>query len=213
MSNSIVNYTLNKVQNNQKCLFVWSGKNVPEEFQSSIERLQEKIGQNNKISLEHFDRLAIANYPQSTFDCILSNILASDSESINNAATLANYLKLLKQNGFLIAIGADLETELKLNGFKDVTKESLDAKTVFCAVKPNFEVGSVSKLKFAKSSTIEKTVETAKVWKFTQDDMQEDDLIDTDALLDDLDLKKTVNLDKFDCGTSSTGKASYFIEH
>lgn len=213
MSNSTVNYTLVKVQNSQKCLFVWSGINVPEELQSTIERLQEKIGQNNKINLEHFDRLAMANYPQSTFDCILSNILASDSESINNAATLANYLKLLRPNGFLIAVGTDLETELKLNGFKDVIKESLDAKTVFYAVKPNFEVGSVSKLKFAKSSTIEKPVETAKVWKFTQDDMQEDDLIDTDALLDDLDLKKPVNLDKFDCGTSSTGKAAYFIRY
>ena len=51
-----------------------------------------------------------------------------------------------------------------------------------------------------------KTQQPTKVWQFTQDDVQESDLIDTDDLLDDLDLKKPTLVDKFDCGTSSSGK-------
>jgi hypothetical protein len=100
---------------------------------------------------------------------------------------------------------SNIESEMTLNGYKNVSTQTIETKSVIYAEKPNFEVGSVSTLKFAsKAAPISEN--QAKVWKFTQDDIQEDDLIDTDALLDETDLKKPNNLDKFDCGTSSTGK-------
>lgn len=209
MSESLVNYVAGRLQLNQRVLFIWSGTNVPENLQSTMERLQEKVGKENRIHTEHFERLAMANYSPSTFDCILSDLLTQNLDL--NSANLANYLNLLKPNGFLIASGSsNLESELKLNGFKEVNKETFGSVSLCYAVKPNFEVGSASKLKFSKKTTTttteQKPIEGVKVWKFTQDDIQEDDLIDTDALLEEADLKKPTNLDKFDCGTSSSGK-------
>jgi hypothetical protein len=211
MNENLLNYALNKVQIGHKVLFLWSGQIVPEIFQTIVEKLRAKVS-TGKINTEHFNRLSVADYSQSTFDCILVGLLNTDSTKMNDTESLTCYLNILKPNGFLIMPGSvHLETELKLNGFKDVKTETIEANTVLYAVKPSFEIGSASKLKFASKNTEsakQPVQETAKIWKFTEDDIQEDDLIDTDALLDDDDLKKPVNLDKFDCGTSSTG--NYF---
>jgi hypothetical protein len=58
----------------------------------------------------------------------------------------------------------------------------------------------VSKLKFAKSKPA--AAPAQKVWSLQSDDLGEDDLINTDDLLDETDLSK------YDCGTSDavTGK-------
>ena len=95
-----------------------------------------------------------------------------------------------------------LESELKLNGFKNVTAEETNGFVLFEAEKPSFEVGAASKLKFAKAQPAQ---QENKVWKFSADDINEDDLIDTDDLLDDSDLKKP-EVQVRDCGTGSDGK-------
>jgi len=208
MSETLLNYALNKIQIGHKVLFLWSGQIVPETFQTTIERFRTKVD-TGKINSEHFNRLSVADYSQSTFDCILVGLLNTDSTKMNDLESLACYLKILKPNGFIImpdSVGS--ENELKLSGFKGVKSESIEETILLYAEKPSFEIGSVSKLKFASKNTTDvkqPVQENAKIWKFTEDDIQEDDLIDTDALLDDADLKKPVNLDKFDCGTSSTG--------
>ena len=205
MNATVLDFTLSKIAESFKVLFVWSGKNVPDQFQSVIERLKAKVS-SGKVNTEHSERLSMANYSTSTFDCILFDLLSSESAG---TVDLNVCLNLLKPKGFLIVARTDpssnIESEMKLNGFTNSLSQTIEAKSVVYAEKPNFEVGSASKLKFA-SKAAPKVESQAKVWKFTQDDIQEDDLIDTDALLDEDDLKKPTNLDKFDCGTSSTGK-------
>jgi SAM-dependent methyltransferase len=194
---------LNRIQLNNKVLFVWSGQNVPENFQEVISKFQKRIGE-EKLAVEHSDRLSLANYSQSTFDFIFSNFLTSEFAS-HDSKLLSQYLKMLKPKGVLILSdrrGDHLESELKLNGFINLKSEKQNEISIFQAEKPGFEVGAVSKLKFA-SKTTETKSEQAKVWQFTQDDIQEDDLIDTDELLDEVDLKKPIIETKYDCGTSN----------
>ena len=207
MSDALLNNVLNKVEPNSKILFVWSGKNIPESFQQSVEKLQEKSV--NKISVEHSERLSLATYDQSSFDLVLSNLLTHELAQ-HNSETLANYLKLLKPKGFLIAFDKEpssLESELKLSGFQNIVRDGTSSVLVLSAEKPNFEVGGTRKLKFAsKANTTENNETKPKVWQFSANDIQEDDLINTDDLLDETDILKPVVMDKFDCGTSKDGK-------
>lgn len=200
MTDILFNNLLNRIQTNSKVLFIWSGQTVPENFQTSVERVQERVGADIKINVEHLDRLSLGNYEQSSFDVILCNILTPQEV---DTKTLSVFVKLLKRKGFLVVFdnnsNSNLDSELKLNGFQNVSKE-LNGLVSFYAEKPNFEVGASSKLKF-------KSKESQQVWKLDQEDIQEDDLINTDDLLDDLDLKKPVlSESKFDCGTSASGK-------
>ena len=211
MSELIVNNILNKIQPNNKVLFVWSGNQVPERFETVIESIREKVANNDvKTNVENSERLSSTTYPQSTFDLILSNLLTPDNAD-HNSKMLNNYINLLKPKGILILVNKqslNLESELKLAGFLNISSDlSENSLSVFSCEKPNFELGAAKKLSFAnKSAEQNKTQQPTKVWQFTQDDVQESDLIDTDDLLDDLDLKKPTLVDKFDCGTSSSGK-------
>lgn len=210
MVDNLIERALEKINANHKVLFVWSGQNVPAHFESTVAKLQQKIGNDVKVSVEHSDRLTMANYENSTFDAILANILNTDLAKYDSK-TIGQFLKLLKPKGFLLAAeksqpASALNTELKLNGFLNVNQIESGDLASFYAEKPNFELGSASKLKFASKPPAQATETKPKVWQFSANDIQEDDLINTDDLLDDLDLKKPTPLDKFDCGESKSGK-------
>ena len=199
---------LKEIKENSKTLFVWSGENVPENFQEIIEKIQERAG-SGKVCVEHAERLSLADYSASTFDIILSNIIGSGNFNHDSKA-FANYLKLLKPKGLFICRDTkeykDLESELKINGFQNFR---LNYGSFFSAEKPNFEVGSVIKLKFTNKNKDQNSIapSTKKVWQLDDDETGEADLINTDELLDESDLKKP-DLSKYDCGTSDakTGK-------
>ena len=208
----LLNATLSKVEANSKILFIWSGQDIPVDFQKVIEKLQSKCGNEEKIAVEHADRLSFANYNQSTFDCIISNLL-TPVFAANTSEGLANYLRLLKPKGFLVVFGKEtalssLESELKLSGYQNLHTESENSIACVFAEKPNFEVGVTRKLKFA--SKVQQAEEakkvSEKVWLFSVNDIQEDDLINTDDLLDDKDILKPVASTQFDCGTSKEAK-------
>lgn len=206
MSVNLINEILNRLEANKRVLFVWSGKQVPAEFQSTIEKLQEKLQE--KVQVEHSERLRLSNHEKSSFDAIVSNPLTIGVE--DESKFLADYLRLLKPKGLLISFtnsSANLLSELKLNGYLNANESRLDSGfVVLTAEKPNFEVGSASRLKFAAKMDESKAQEAKpKVWQFSPSDIQEDDLINTDDLLDEADLKKPVLLDKFDCGESKAG--------
>lgn len=206
MSVNLINEILNRLEANKRVLFVWSGKQVPAEFQSTIEKLQEKLQE--KVQVEHSERLRLSNHEKSSFDAIVSNPLTIGVE--DESKFLADYLRLLKPKGLLISFtnsSANLLSELKLNGYLNANESRLDSGVVvLTAEKPNFEVGSASRLKFAAKKDESKAQEAKpKVWQFSPSDIQEDDLINTDDLLDEADLKKPVLLDKFDCGESKAG--------
>lgn len=219
-NNKLINIVLDYVQENSKILFIWSGQTAPEYLKESIERIQEK-SKDSKISVEHGERLAFANYTNSTFDLIISNLLTSSLVK-HDSKILYDYLKFLKPKGVLAVFevmneisGEKLESEYKLNGFINVKVTALatdDSKNLVTIIgeKPNFEVGSVRKLKFSKKiETPPKEADKKKIWQLNDDDIGESDLINTDDLLDEVDLKKPVlNSDKFDCGVTDnkTGK-------
>ena len=75
-----------------------------------------------------------------------------------------------------------IQTSLTLAGYCTISTSSEDPSS-FSATKPNFEVGSSSKLSFAKPS----------VWSLANDLMDEEvDLIDQDQLLEESDLLKQI---------------------
>jgi hypothetical protein len=212
MNDVLLNNALNRLETGVKALFVWSGKNVPEGFQAFVERVQSRCG-TERVAVEHADRLTASNHQQSTFDCILANLLTPDS-AVYSAETLANYLRILKPKGFLVAFHKDspkLESELTLGGYLSLQKEVADSVLSIYAEKPNFEIGVSRPLKFAAKVQEAKKQEAVvgekpKVWQFSADDVQEDDLINTDELLDAVDVLKPVVDANFDCGTSKEGK-------
>lgn len=203
---SLLNNLITKIKTEHKIMFIWEGTDIPSNFQETVEKLQ--AATNIKISVEHSERLSMSNHQQSSFDIILSNLLTK-STSQTSQKSLVNYLSLLKPNGKYIEIAKDLntlESELKMNGYKNVITEKIDDNMVYQAEKPDFEVGAKSKLKFKSKPAENKDTNGAqKVWKFSANDMNEDDLINTDDLLDDLDLKKP-EVQVRDCGTSKEGK-------
>jgi hypothetical protein len=201
MDLSDVSAVVSQIQSDSRILFVWHGQQVPDGFQETVAKLQ-KLTKN--LSIEHVERLQLAAYSNSTFDWILSNLLKSESNGDKHSSSdrLYNYLKLLKPKGILALIDTNenIESELKMNGYTNVTRLQTADKSIFVqAEKPNFEVGSVKKLSFASK---QKNIEPVKtVWQLNDDDIGEDDLIDTDTLLDENDLKKP-DLTKIDCGTT-----------
>ena len=104
---------------------------------------------------------------------------------------------------YIIFLKGEEEQELKLNGFVNVSSHvDVNAECLsLYGQKPNFEVGSSTRLQ-CKSKATTKTA--GAVWKLDLDDA-ESELIDTDSLLDAADLKKPDLLAaKYDCGESQT---------
>lgn len=113
---------------------------------------------------------------------MLSNFLAPYSVD-HSFELVSEIIKLLKPNGVMFGKGRNLQntqTSLTLAGFCNISVSSKDPPTI-SASKPNFEVGSSSKLAFAKPS----------VWSLADDLMDEDiDLVNQDELLEESDLLK-----------------------
>lgn len=209
----LVNNILNRLQPEFRVLFVWSGNEVPENFTSLIERVQKHSSQEHKVCVEHSDRIQMSSYETSSFDCIIANLVSPLDQEKNVIASFSLFLRLLRpKRQLMVCVSSQMdsfENELKLNGFTSIKIESSgdNLPSLVTCEKPNFEVGASSRLKFASKVTPQVEEKKQSTWKFTQDDIAEDDLINTDDLLDDLDLKKPTNInDKFDCGTSASGK-------
>lgn len=180
MNEIVLNNILNKIEANTNVLVIYSGDSVPEQ----LEQLTTKISSRSVSKLDAKNSSQI-DFSTPTYDLIIS---------LNGDYNYEIYFKILKPNGKIVITDREnLQSMLTLNGFQNFVQEDS-----FCvAQKPNFDVGATRKLNFKSSQ---------KVWQFDADDIQENDLINTDDLLDDLDLKKPQMVDKFDCGTSASGK-------
>lgn len=186
--------------------------------QELVERLSGLVGDTGKISrLDVANQRKIENQDVSGYDVC---VIGSDSPLPISEEILSSTLRLLKPGGRLWILativddvkGGDsklqskngLQSTLKLNGFVDVEfktsetekeKSNVDGGKGFCCVsagKPNYEVGASAPLKL--TAGVKKDQAAAQVWKLSANDMDDDDddteLLDSDAVLDEEDLKK-----------------------
>ncbi|XP_052754895.1 anamorsin homolog [Galleria mellonella] len=173
---------MNNVCNGDNVLIIW--KNSDQNDLNSLVNKIKSISETGIIVLENSEMITESSRTPSSFNIVISNWLAPQS-MIHNDNLLAIIVKLLKPSGKLILKDTiDLTSTLKLNGFVNVLKES---DNVYVAEKPKFEVGSKASLKLGNKAAVwklEDTVEAA--WTGGNDD----DIIDSDQLLDENDLKK-----------------------
>jgi len=183
---------MNIIKEGSQVLYLWDGE-LNSIIETNVNEI--KIIKNVTLKVENLQRISMASYPNSTFDVITSK------HTEYNKDVLVLLLKLLKPAGkFTISSEVnllELKENLILSGFVNVHNND----GVLICEKPNYEVGSSSKLSFAKLSN---KVAVAAVWKIDNDD---DEIINPDDLLDEEDKIKPDPSTLKVCGTTGKRKA------
>ncbi|XP_057379891.1 anamorsin homolog [Daphnia carinata] len=176
-------------------LVLWGAGSSPEDVQRFSQELSTQ--QCSRVIVEHFERLILSNHPNSVFDVVLSNTFEPHTAQ-HSFELLSEIVRIMKTNGLIFGKEKSdrISADLKLAGFCNIIVKT--SENSFFAQTPNFEVGSSSRLAFAKPA----------VWSLSDalvDDQVE--LINEDDLLDENDLKKPDAETLRVCGTTGKRKA------
>uniref|UniRef100_A0A1B6HMY8 Anamorsin homolog n=1 Tax=Homalodisca liturata TaxID=320908 RepID=A0A1B6HMY8_9HEMI len=212
-------------------LLVWAGYNA--KLEEMIGNFKERCKIQN-LQVEQIDRLHLANFADSSYDVVLSNVLEPYSH-VHSVVTLGELLRLVKPSGKFIfravvrnqeqpvqglSTEAEILSALKLSGWVDtqvipVELSASDLEGVKTGLNTSAEIKVIELVskkpnyEVGASSLLsfKKAVPTsvAAVWKL--DDTVEDDLIDDDQLLEEEDLKKPDPASLRVCGTTGKRKA------
>lgn len=219
MSNLVNEFNLESGLN---VLLVNSREADSSEIVKKAESLNSFVVPGGIVKVENVGRLSLGDHKSSSFDVILSDVVAPRTIQHDNDL-LEVYLTYLKPQGRIIIQEAvkspeSLSSLLKLNGFRNIsafknivvddaekTKLSDVLKSETFQIiqiegqKPNYDLGSSAKINLPVSDKV------AAVWKL--DDTIDDDIIDADDLLDEEDLKKPDPASLKVCGTTGKKKA------
>ncbi|CAH2266375.1 jg9139 [Pararge aegeria aegeria] len=188
---------MNNIKSGNNVLILWNN-NDPNDLSNLVNEIQKL---NASVVLENSSMIAEDSRPLSSFDVILSNWLPPHSMQ-HSDSLLALLIKLLKPSGKIILKDKiDISSALKLNGFLNVTKIE---ENVFSAEKPKFEVGAKVFLKLNNKPAVWKLDDTVEeAWAGSNDD----EIIDSDVLLDEDDLIKPDQQSLRVCATTGKRKA------
>jgi len=202
------------VSSGQVVLLIWGSSPPPSNMEEYVNNLRTKTGTDGFVQVENAEMLLQSQHEKSKFDVVLSGTISPDSGFDHSDDILAEILKTMKPNGSIFLNDKTdraiekLKSALTLTGFTsiEINSESTNNYQIH-GRKPNFEVGKSNKLSFAKKNTNKS--EVSSIWTLSATDTNDDniDIIDSDALLDENDLKKPDFSGIItDCGTSKSGK-------
>ncbi|XP_014781105.1 anamorsin [Octopus bimaculoides] len=221
------------VESGQQILVLTKGDNTY--FTGLPDLLKATTGVAGKVLTRDLDKLS--EYVGTKFDsAVFGMILSKDFKfELEQLASVCQVLKPTSQlHIFKISSPESTQTKdqlissLKLSGFVKVTElpevklsdSNVDSIKAFCdlpaessivhlsAAKPSYAIGSTTKLNLSqKLKTTEPAADTAKIWSLSANDLDDDDLLDSDTLLNEDDLiKPNPSSLKADCGGSRKKK-------
>lgn len=186
------------LKENDKVLILWNGNLIMEQLTTAVDRIQAFLKDSKLCQVENSEQLTKSKHPASSFDVVLLGIATPEMRP--DVDTLVSLVTLLKPNGRLIMqlTKTNLDAEklvynLKLSGFVNVSQSFQGDLLEVTGSKPNYEVGSSSKLPFASAvSAGSSTGDAGKIWSLSAQDMLDGDveLVDPDELLTEEDFKK-----------------------
>lgn len=157
-----------------------------------------------------FQIIHLARHSASYFDLILLGFVDTEPKlKVISSNNLSEFIRILKPQGKLCFKKSTKEycyiqemvTNIKFTGFVNV-EESIDE--IVCE-KPNYEIGSKIDIETNQEIT---SSDNQKIWKLAVENlMDDDDMIDDNALLTEEDLKKPDAQSLRVCGTTGKRKA------
>ncbi|XP_063717127.1 anamorsin homolog [Symsagittifera roscoffensis] len=191
-------------ENFTSILTLWNTES-PEQLQGFMQEIKSKFPKVSNIAFEQCQQIETSTRAANSFEIVILTDSIELSEPILEFCS-----KTMKSEGSLIAAAPDdashesISKTVRLSGLSCGSDfETVNGIKVLKASK-KFSTGASQKLTFGSKSASNSTG-SAKVWKLNMDD--DDDLIDTDALLTEKDLSRpTADSLKAECGPKSGKK-------
>uniref|UniRef100_A0A8C4TAS3 Anamorsin n=1 Tax=Erpetoichthys calabaricus TaxID=27687 RepID=A0A8C4TAS3_ERPCA len=223
------------VQAGENVVLIWGAPSSPEALQRLQQLLEDAVGADGQVFVENVEGLSLASHSSSRYDHVLTEyarvlkpggkLTLAEPVSItgNKLKTADKISSLLKLSGFMNIEEVKNEPLSSQEAIFIKDSTAYQGDDLICvhirAEKPNFEVGSSVQLKlFSGKKATQKGKKkpaldpnTAKLWTLSANDIDDDDvdIMDSDALLDEDDLKKPdpASLRVAGCGTGQKKKA------